>query len=264
MYLTQIIESINELAPSMYSVSGETYGLEFGRKTNISSIIIKRCQVGVNPTLNCIEAACRCKANLIITHHSLMSPGFEKIREIRFEKYRLLTKNNVWIYTIGDRIIGAREGISQSLCQALGLEPTKDFNVESFNGTCVPIGRIHESQGSHSLEDLIISIKENLNVNHVRFNGDLSSRVKKILVIGGEFKNISWFQHLLNEGVDAIITGELDPTIKCICSDLSISFLEISHYESDIIGMSKLRFMLSMKHPHTDFELFDEPVFIYH
>ncbi|MFX0103774.1 MAG: Nif3-like dinuclear metal center hexameric protein [Candidatus Hodarchaeota archaeon] len=257
MYLTQIIENLNAISPNSFLLKDEDVGLRFGRKTNFSDIIIKKCLVTVDPTIDCIEKAVDWKANLIISHHNLFFKSFFKIKEISYEKTRLLSEKNVWVYVLGESWIAADEGISQSICQGLKLKIGNVFNVPVWSGSTVPMGRICPLDERISLEQLVKQVKSITNAPLIASSPDGNHLVSKLLVIGSGINKEDWIEQILQYQVDTIITGEVNHGILCILNDLNINVLQLGHYHADIFGMSKLKFLLSLKHPNVDFELYE-------
>ena len=80
------MDSLKELSPYFFSLRKEEVGLCFGRKTNVSDVIIKKCLVTVDPTMDCIEKAVDWKANLIISHHELFFDSLEALQEAMTSK----------------------------------------------------------------------------------------------------------------------------------------------------------------------------------
>lgn len=255
VYLTQIMDTLNELSPRFFSLGDENVGLCFGRKTDVSDVVIKKSLVVVDPTIDSIEKAANWNANLIISHHKLFFDSFLKIKEIVHEKIRILSERNIWVYVLGTSWIAAEEGISKSLCQGLKLEPSQVFNVLGPQGSPVPLGRICNLEEKLTLVDLVEQVKSIIK-SPLRVNfSEGNASVNNVLVIGGDIKKVDWIEEVLEKKVDTIITGEINHEILCILDDLNIKVLQLGHYHADLFGMSKLKFLLSLKHPNVDFDL---------
>ncbi|MEX2682876.1 MAG: Nif3-like dinuclear metal center hexameric protein [Candidatus Sigynarchaeota archaeon] len=259
MYLENIINTLKSLSPPWLTLrANEEQGLVFGRKTDISSIVIRKGVLSIDPTLECIDEAVASKANLIISHHALAREHFFKIREIAFEKTRLLTENNIWVYVLGDAWNHSTQGITDSVCQALRLESKEIYTLSNFQGDEIPVGRICEPNGTRTLDSILDQAKNLLGRNVITYKGDPERVYKRILVIGGKVDSIQPVLAMLERKIDLLIAGELHGEVLTILSDLRIAFIEISHYTTDILGMSKLKALLSLKHPNVTFALHDE------
>jgi GTP cyclohydrolase I len=250
---------LTSLSPPWLTLqANEDLGLVFGRKTEISSIVIRKGVITVDPTVNCIDEAVTSKANLIISHHPLVSGSFFKIRELAFEKTRLLTENNIWVYITGDPWNHAPHGITESICQALHLEPKEAYSIVNFHGDEIPVGRIITVDGMKTINSILDQAKSILGNNTIMYKGNPERAHKKILVIGGRTDSVQPVIKMLEDGIDLLIAGEISCEITSILSELGIDFIAFSHHATDILGMSKLRGLLSLKHPNVTFSLHDE------
>ncbi|HME52490.1 MAG TPA: Nif3-like dinuclear metal center hexameric protein [Candidatus Lokiarchaeia archaeon] len=259
MYLDHIISSIEDTSPSWLSLDDDSCkGLCFGRKSNVSDVVIRKCLIAVDPSLECIDKAVEFKANLIVSHHALFAYPFLDIKELIYEKFRLLTEHNIWVYVIGNSWNAASQGITESTCQALKLEINDMLAIPNATGLAIPIGRICDKDGKESFESMLKRVKMTLGETIVRYGGRLESKPKKVLVIGGILNSIKLVNRVLEENVDTIIAGEITSEIRGTLLDLNENFIEISHYATDILGMSKLRMLLSSKNPNVIFELYDK------
>lgn len=259
MYLENIIKTLRGLSPPWLTLkANEELGLVFGRKTDISSTVIRKGVLTVEPTVESIDEAVASKANLIISHHPLVRDSFFKIRELAFEKTRLLTENNIWVYVTGDSWNHSTQGITESICQALRLESKESYFVPNSNGDEIPVGRIIHVDGTRGLNSILDQAKTILGKTTIMYKGNPERGFKKVLVIGGRTDSVQPVIKMLEDGIDLFIAGEIPSEIATILSDVGIAFIELSHHTTDILGMSKLRGLLSLKHPNVTFTLHDE------
>nr|MDO8083720.1 Nif3-like dinuclear metal center hexameric protein [Candidatus Sigynarchaeum springense] len=259
MYLESIINTLKGLSPPWLTLrANEEQGLVFGRKTDMSSIVIRKGMLSVDPTMECIDEAVASKANLIISHHALIHESFFKIRELAFEKMRLLTENNIWVYVTGDPWNHSNQGITESVCQALRLEPKETYTVSNFQGNEIPVGRICNVGGVRKFNSILDQAKKIIGACSITYKGAPERIHNKILVIGGRIDSIQPVIAMLEGGIDLLVTGEISSEIITILSELHLAFIELSHHATDILGMSKLKLLLSLKHPNVTFTLHDE------
>jgi putative NIF3 family GTP cyclohydrolase 1 type 2 len=255
MYLNQITNSLSELLPTPEINEIDRLGLEFGRKTDISSIVIKKAVVSVDPTLAAIDHAVDMKANLLITHHPLLDDEMLSTREIFFEKMRLLTEHNIWVYTTGESWNWAPEGIVDSTCQALKLPILDVLRLALSTGKIVPAGRLCRAERSWTLQEFISHAKSMLGALPIIYGGSPDASIEAIAIIGNDFSETAALQSMILHKISILVAGELSHRMKCLLSDLRIPFCELSHQGMDILGMSKLKTLLSIRHPNVIFEL---------
>jgi putative NIF3 family GTP cyclohydrolase 1 type 2 len=258
MYLYQITNSLSELLPVTEIDEVNRPKLEFGRKTDISNIVIRKAIVSVDPTLAAIDRAVDVKANLLITHHHLLDDGIVSVREIFFEKMRLLTEHNIWVYATGDLWNWVPEGIIDSTCQALKLPILEILRLAQLTGKIIPVGRICKAEPSWTLQEFMAHVKTMLGNLPLIYGGSPDVRIETIAIIGNDFNESAVIHSLIAHKISMLVAGELSHRMKCLLSDLCIPYCELSHYSMDILGMSKLKTLLSIRHPNVIFELHED------
>ena len=97
----------------------------------------------------------------------------------------------------------------------------------------VGLGRIGELSGTRSMESFIQDLKKSLQLNEVRYVGDLHREIFKVAILngsGGDF-----IQQAKKAGADCFITGDVKYHEAQDAMDEEMAILDIGHYESEII-----------------------------
>nr|MDO8119428.1 Nif3-like dinuclear metal center hexameric protein [Candidatus Sigynarchaeota archaeon] len=225
---------------------------------NIENITIKKCMITVDVSMECIDETVSRKANLIIAHHHPFQGNMDAILDIAHEKYRLLTAHNTWVYSLDEAWTFASEGIAQTMCQALQLPCNNSFFSGSVETGNITGGCICKLEKDMVLTDLLQKIENIVGKASIKWFFNRRDHVKTILVIPGEVNTTSWLMDAVRLKTDMVIGGEFSRTARLALLELGINAMEVSHYEMDLLGMSKLKFLLALKHPAVDFDLFEE------
>lgn len=257
MYLSKLTDTLESLVPQSCHATGGVAGLCFGRTSTISNITVRRCLLGVDPTIECIDKARELKAHLLITHHPLFTPFLLEIKDLLFEKMRLLTTHNIWLYVVGDALNWMRDGTMDSICQLLQVQVVNHLSIVDENGVETSVGRVCEPKDPVHLADFVARATRSGLGNQPLVHGKPDSEVKKIAVLGGGITSIKVAKRVLELGIDTVIAGELDRDVRMVFRELNIRAVELSHEATDLLGMSRLRMVLALRHPTVSFELYD-------
>jgi len=217
----------------------------------------------IDLSLEAIHFAIKNKVSLIISHHSLINKPISKFTQNIIDKLYLLSKYPISIYILNSSFIAAEGGVSDTLVNALYLKLEDTLEIKNKNGTKIPIGRICSpinypgKKNPLILEDLIKRIKKNLNLRSVSFVGDLGRAVKKICVIGGDISNTKLIRKAVDLGCDCYISGRINYFDAIFARDIGLNFIEVSHYNNEILAMKKLSNVLSLEFPQVEFFIFE-------
>jgi len=257
--LKQILSK--KLSPKAFRLNSEIYGLHYNKiRTNK---IIKKVLLTIDLSLETIHFAIKNKVSLIISHHSLINKPIKNFTQNIIDKLALLSKYPISIYVLNSSFIAAEGGVSDTLVNTLYLKLEDTLEIKNKNGLKIPIGRIcspmnyPNEKNPFMLEDLIKRIKINLSLRSVSFVGDLGRVVKKICVIGGDISNTKLIKKAVNLGCDCYITGSINYFDAIFARDAGLNFIEVSHYNNEIIAMKRLYNVLSLEFPQVEFFIFE-------
>jgi dinuclear metal center YbgI/SA1388 family protein len=109
-------------------------------------------------------------------------------------------------------------------------EPAFDIiAIENLNRE-VGLGRVGELPKSIQANDFLNFVKEKLNLDSVKFSGNIDSEIKKVAVCGGG--GASFITDALSAGADAYITGDLKYHDFFIPEN-NMLLIDIGHFEGE-------------------------------
>ncbi|WP_282125342.1 Nif3-like dinuclear metal center hexameric protein [Marinifilum flexuosum] len=123
MKVRDIISSIEEVAPLSYQESYDNAGLIVGEyNQEVSGILI--C---LDVIESVIEEAIQKGANLIIAHHPIVFKGLKRFNGSNYVERTVMMaiKNNIAIYAAHTNIDSVRGGVSERICDLIGLQNKK-------------------------------------------------------------------------------------------------------------------------------------------
>jgi putative NIF3 family GTP cyclohydrolase 1 type 2 len=154
-------------------------------------------------TLEVIRKAIDLGANFIIAHeptfyNHLDETAWLEQDDIYRYKADLLKKHNIAVWRNHDYIHSHKpDGVQTGLVAALGWQ--KYYNPDNRNRFTIP---------SISLKALIAHSKEKLNIQTVRYIGDLSQTCQRILLMPGASGGRRHIEEMIKEKPDVIMCGE--------------------------------------------------------
>ncbi len=189
--------------------------------------------------------------NLIISYYSFLDKS-QNISGRKWAYVRLLAKNYINVYVLGNPWLTAENGANASLANILNLTKLQnnpkilqDKGISLFNG-------------SEYISKLISIIKEKLNPSVLRIIGDIDNEVGTVAIKSGVWDIPDDLEILREYSVNTIITGELSFPTSIEIYNRELNVIEIGALTSLKSGITRLAQALS-------FELEDvvfEPVII--
>ncbi len=226
--LREIIETLEQIAPSQYAASWDNTGLQIGGADDpIRSIL-----VSLDITPGVIQEAVKKKADLIISHHPLF---FQPLRQIRTDTgagriVQSLLKAGIAVYSAHTNFDVMKNGMSNILGKALGLQgwsPIQEISVTDGTGW----GRIGSLQEEKGFDDFVADLKEALQVQWLRWIGPPAKKVLKVACCGGS--GASLLPDVLEHRPDLFITGDIKYHEAVHFQLEGITVLDIGHFASE-------------------------------
>ncbi|SHI36924.1 dinuclear metal center protein, YbgI/SA1388 family [Clostridium cavendishii DSM 21758] len=230
MKLKQIITVMEQIAPVELKESFDNVGLMVGDKeSDINKVLI-----ALDCTLEVIDEAKNIGADLILTHHPLLfrKPSTITTDTLLGKKIIELIKNDINLYSAHTNWDSVENGLNDTIVRLLGfksgelIEPSKSKNYENSG-----IGRIININEELSLELLINKIKSSLNIENLRYVGELHNKIKKIAIINGSGQD--FFEKARDLGADCVITGDTTYHYVSDYKEMGMCIIDIGHFESE-------------------------------
>lgn len=207
LLLADIIDALERMAPPSLAEAWDPVGLQIGDpQRRIDSVC-----VALDPGPDVVAAACRSRADLLITHHPLFFRPLQRIETNTAlgTVIEQAVRHRLAIYCMHTNLDAAADGLNDLLARRLGLRrlrplrPPGDITDRQHPG----IGRIGTLVQATCLLDLARLVKQRLGAAAVRMAGDPALRVKHVaLVTGSGGSAVGTF---LRMELDAFISGDL-------------------------------------------------------
>ncbi|MGB9940133.1 Nif3-like dinuclear metal center hexameric protein [Methanosarcina sp.] len=222
MELIKVVEILEEIAPPELADNFDEGRI--GLILNLENDI-KRIAVALDATSYVLKKAAEMKANLLVTHHTLIFHPINKISKPLAESLKLALENGISLYSMHTNYDRAEGGINDVLASRLGLR-----NIETAE-----IGSIGELEPCASAE-LASHVSETLKTPVV-YAGEKEG-IRRVMVVGGSGFSTEFLEIARANGVDAFISSELKHNILRAYEDLCL--IDATHYATENPGMEAL------------------------
>ncbi len=125
-------------------------------------------------------------------------------------------------------------GVISSMIKAHPYEEVAyDIYKLENKGNSVGLGRISKLQDSITLKELCNSIKEKLNMEHIRVVGNLNDKINKVAVVTGSGADM--FKKAKRSGADVLITGDMKYHDAQDALDIGMNVIDCGHFDTEDI-----------------------------
>lgn len=234
--IKDIISVMEDFAPKCLKEDFDNVGLMVGDKEKT----VKKILLALDCTLDVIQEAKENDIDLIITHHPLIfrKPSSITTDTIMGKKIIELIKSDISLYSSHTNLDSAEEGLNETIVKILGFEEgillEKNKNARNSNEG---LGRLVSLEEPYILEDLVVSIKEKLNIPFAKVVKG-SNSVNKIAIINGSGSD--FIGRAVENGADCIITGDTTYHYASDYKEMGVSIIDIGHFPSEWIVFQKV------------------------
>lgn len=220
--LTKIIGILEEIAPPELADDFDEgrIGLILDQENDVERIAVA---LDANPYI--LARAADMRADLLITHHTLIFHPINKISKTLAVSLRLALENRISLYSMHTNFDRARGGINDALAERIGLR-----NIEALE-----VGRIGEIEPCSSIE-LASHVSERLKAP-VIYAGE-RDEIRRVMVIGGSGFRGEFLEIARSHEADAFVSSELKHELLRMNSDLCL--IDATHYATESPGMETL------------------------
>jgi len=231
--ITNIIEN---LAPIGYAYKWDNVGLQVGSKKDSTNKVLTTLEI----TDAILNEAIENDVNMIITHHPMIFSPLKKIikEDMKGKLIYKAIQNNISIYAAHTNIDIASGGLNDYIANRLNIRDIKileeiegNGNSEKIKMSVNGIGRIGELDQPKTLGNLVVEIKEQINMEYIRVAGDLESIIEKVAVINGSGADL--IEVAMYKGCQCVITGDVRYHDAQDAIAQGISVIDIGHYQSE-------------------------------
>lgn len=222
MELTKVVEILEKIAPPELAEDFDEgrIGLILNLENNI-----ERVAVALDANSYVLKKAAEMRANLLVTHHTLIFHPINKVSKSLAESLRLALDNGISLYSMHTNYDRAEGGINDVLAARLELN-----NIKT-----VEIGRIGEIEPRTSAE-LASHVSEALQTP-VMYAGEKKG-INRVMVVGGSGFTTEFLEIARANKVNAVISSEIKHNILREYEDLCL--IDATHYATENPGMEAL------------------------
>ncbi|MEG1257022.1 Nif3-like dinuclear metal center hexameric protein [Clostridium sp.] len=236
--IEDIMNIMENVAPVNLKESYDNVGLMVGdREAEVHKVL-----VALDCTVDVIEEAKSIGAELILTHHPLLfrKPKTITTDTLQGKKIISLIKNHIGLYSSHTNWDSVSGGLNDTFVRFLGFNSGEIIDKNPNNDKS-GIGRIINLQEEKTLEEIIDMIKEKLNLEFLRFSGDLKKTIKRISIVNGSGED--YLDKSYEMGADLVITGDTTYHFVSDYSEMGLSIIDVGHFNSEwpvVVELSKL------------------------
>ena len=237
MTVNNVLDYLKEKYPLDTACDFDNVGLLVGN----GEAIVQKAVVCLDCDIDTIKFAKESGAELIVTHHPVIFNGLKAVTagSVVFEAI----VNGISIISMHTNLDIATGGVTDSLCDAIGLKNVKPFI--SHSGFL-----IREAECNvHNADELAKCIKERL-CGAVRYV-DSGKEICRVLVCsgsGGEF-----LSDVISGGYDALISADIKHNVFIDAINSGVSVFDAGHYNSENVIVNPLKCELESKFKEIDF-----------
>ncbi|NLX63353.1 MAG: Nif3-like dinuclear metal center hexameric protein [Clostridiaceae bacterium] len=236
MKLRNLIEFLEEKAPISLQEIYDNSGLILGNPDNE----ISRVLVCLDVDIGAIEHAVSQNCQLVLSHHPAIFKGLKIFSGTNKESSILIKaiKNDIALYSCHTNFDSAEGGLSDLLCEKLGLKNIKVLKTTSDETAEYGAGRYGEIKPVDGME-FINRVKTKLSVDFLRYVGDIPPTVTKVAVFNGSFDR-DIMDSLKRISPVVLITGDLKYHDAQELLYNGIFTIDAGHYGTEIIFVDEM------------------------
>ncbi|HHU90350.1 MAG TPA: Nif3-like dinuclear metal center hexameric protein [Clostridiaceae bacterium] len=231
MKLRNLINYIEEMAPISLQEVYDNSGLVLGNPdTEISKVLV--C---LDVDNEAIDHAISDNCQLVLSHHPTIFKGLKNFTGTTKESGILIKaiKNDLALYSSHTNFDSADGGLSDLLCDKLGLKNIKVLKTTSFDSAEYGAGRYGEIRSTGGME-FISRVKSKLSLDSIRYVGDIPQTITKVAVYNGSYDR-DILDNLIGISPVVLITGDLKYHDAQELLYNGIFTIDAGHYGTEII-----------------------------
>ncbi len=224
---------MEEIAPHEIAEPWDNPGLQIGALNQP----IKKIYFALDPTLENIQKAVSCNADLLFTHHPLI---FRPISCVNTGEYpghviEKAIKNNISIVCMHTNLDAAPDGINKILMDLLSLSNVEVLK-ESETIKEAGIGRVGNLKEPIKLLDFINFLKKTFFMDKIRVvcnETDFNKPIKRVAIIGGSGSSL--LPYAIQKKAEVVVTGDIGyhDALNAIFNDIIL--IDVGHFSSEKI-----------------------------
>ncbi|MGD9058060.1 MAG: Nif3-like dinuclear metal center hexameric protein [Desulfobacterales bacterium] len=247
--VAQVIEIMDRLVPPWLAEEWDNVGLQIGNP----QLPVQRIWIALDPSVEVIEAACKNKVDLLITHHPLI---FRPLKSIDFGTpggsiIQMAAQHHLAIFSAHTNFDIVSDGVNDILAQRLGIKQLeilqsikveasaqKEVGISADGEVLYGIGRIGVLDKPLSLKALVSMVKKKLKLNFVKVAGDPKIKITRVALCSGSGSSL--MPAFLSSEADVYISGDIHYHNARDAESVQRAIIDIGHFASEHLMVEAL------------------------
>lgn len=190
---------------------------------------IKKVLLSLELTKDVLDMAKKEKADLIITHHPAIFSGLKKVVSNNDNLIFELIRNNIALYSAHTNFDAIEDGLNDYVVSLLGGQNSEVIKSEEEH---VGICRIFDFE-EQPMSEFIGKVKEKLNIEALRFIGNIDCTVKRAAIVTGSGADYS--EMAFANGAEVFITGDLKYHYALELKEKGLNIIDAGHFDTECV-----------------------------
>ncbi|WP_435074627.1 Nif3-like dinuclear metal center hexameric protein [Halorubrum sp. HHNYT27] len=201
---------------------------------------IERVAFAVDAALSTIEAASEAGADALVVHHGISWGGIDRVTGSTYDRIEALIENDLALYVSHLPLDGHSDlGNAAGVADAVGLGDREPFG-EIGPVTIGTVGALDAPLSAASLRETLDGFDgqpadEATPTRVLEFGPD---EIERVAVVTGS--GVDWLDAAVDEGADALITGEGKGKVYHEAREAGITVFLAGHYATETFGVKSL------------------------
>ena len=227
--LQQILDALEEEAPSRLAESWDNPGLQIGGRSDP----VERILLSLDPSLEAVRKAADIEAQLLLSHHPLLFKPLSSIDRNRYPGNIVYeaVKTGVALVSAHTNLDAALGGINDQLAVLLGLGNVRSLGGGEGDPSEPGLGRIGTLHAPRLLGDLARDVRAALQAPVAGIVGPSNRSVQEVAVVGGSGGSL--VSEADRAGADVLVTGDLGHHDALTASCLGLAVIDAGHFHTE-------------------------------
>ncbi len=192
---------------------------------------VERAAFSVDASMEAFRKAVEIDADILIVHHGIIWNCIERVSGIIRERLKFLLENELSLYAAHIPLDAHPEiGNNAMILRMVGVEPEEPFG--EYKGRKIGFSGYTDLEFEEVLERLEDRFGE---VGYMKFGRD---EIGKVAAVSG--RGASYVEEAVNEGIDLLITGEMEHSAYHPAKEIEMNIIYLGHYSSETVGLKAL------------------------
>lgn len=230
VYVTDILEGLNHIAPFALAESWDNVGLLIGDPgREVGSLLF-----GLDPSLSLLDEAIRRGIDTIVTHHPCIFRPFPSVNvatpDGAFLERALAHKINV--IACHTNFDSAEDGVSDALGRLLKLEHLRPLRAIAGSGNEKSgLGRIGAFANPLLFSDFMQHLFQAVASTDVQLAGPKPTEIKSVALCGGSGSDLA--EEAYRQNADVYVSSEIKHSTAVWAQDAGFCVIDATHYGTE-------------------------------